>query len=149
MAVTATKMAIALASAAVSAVGAIQQGRAANRTARFEAEQLRQQAERERHSAAQQAADLRDGEARRRASLRARTAGSGATLEGSPLAVLSDLAADAEFQALRRIAGGAAAAGRAEANAALRRFEGRNARRTSFLNAGSTLLTAASRARFG
>ena len=140
-----TKLALACASTAISAVGAISQGQAANQAARFEANQLRQQAERDRELARQKAADLRDAEARRRATLRALSAGGGTTLEGSPLAVLSDLASEAELQARRIVAAGDTAATRAEGSARLRAFEGRNARRAGFVRAGTTLLTAASR----
>ncbi len=146
MAVTAAgvKIALTIASAAVSTAGAISQGRAANKAAKFQAAQLQQQADRDRQLAAQEARDLRDSESRRQAALRARVAGGGATLEGSPLAVLSDLAGESEFQAIRRVASGEIAANRAEGQAALRRFEGRNAKRSGLLKAGSTLLTAAS-----
>jgi len=138
------KTAIAIASAAISAVGAIQQGNAANSAAKFEADQLRQQAERDRAIAAQDADDFADNESRNRARFRALLAGSGATLEGTPLAVLSDLAGEAEFQRRRIMAAGETAANRAEGQAALRRFEGRNAQRAGFTRAGATLLTAAS-----
>lgn len=130
---------------AASAAGAISSGQAAQRQADFEATQLRQQAERDRQIARQQADDARDDEARRRAALRAAVGGSGVTLEGTPLNVLSDLAAEAEFQALRIEAGGETAASRAQSQAALRRFEGRSAQRSGFTRAGATLLTGASR----
>lgn len=146
MAVTAAavKTAIAIAGAAVSAVGAIQQGEAANAAAKFEADQLRQQAERDRQIARQEAEDYSNQEARQRARFRALQAGSGTTLEGTPLAVLGDLAEEAELQAQRTIASGATAANRAEGSARLRLFEGRNAQQAGYLRAGSTLLTAAS-----
>ena len=140
------KIAIMAASAAVSAAGAISQGRAANQAAKFRANQLQQQADRDRQLAAQQAGDLRDTEARRQASLRAQVGGGGTTLEGTPLAVLSDLAGESEFQARRVIASGGTAANRAEGEAVLSRFEGRNAQRAGVIKAGSSLLTSASSA---
>ncbi len=143
--VGAAKIAAMVASAAVQAVGTISQGRAANQAAKFEANQLQQQAERDRQLAAQQASELRDAESRRQAALRARVAGGGATLEGSPLAVLTDLAGEAEFQAIRTVVSGETAANRAQGKAAIRRFEGRNAQRAGFIQAGSTLLSAASK----
>ncbi|NKB58990.1 MAG: hypothetical protein GKS00_21905 [Alphaproteobacteria bacterium] len=143
MAITAgAKIAIMAVSAAISAAGAISQGKAA----KFEAAQLQQQADRDRQLAAQQANDLRDNEARQQARLRALVAGSGTTLEGTPLAVLGDITQEGEFQAQRTEASGATAANRAEGQAALRRFEGQNAQRAGTLRAGSTLLTSASQA---
>ena len=139
-----TKLAITLATAAISAIDTINQGRAADRVSRFEAERNRQQADQARQVARQRAADTRDVEARRRAALRSRVAGSGVTFEGSPLAILSDLAAEAELQALRETASGEAGASIAEGNARLARFRGREARRTAFSKAGTTLLTTAS-----
>jgi len=141
-----TKLAITLATAssAINAINTINQGQAADRASRFEAERNRQQADQARRIANQRATDTRDVAARRNAALRARVAGSGVTFEGSPLAILSDLAADGELQALRETASGEADARVAEGNARLTRFKGREARRSSFLRAGSTLLTAAS-----
>lgn len=129
---------------ATSAAGAVSQGRAERQTAEFESRQLQQQAIRDQEIAAQEAEELRDDEARRRAALRARVGGSGVTLEGSPLAVMSNLASEAEFQALRIEAGGSTAASRARSQAALRRFEGRSSRQAGFTRAGASLLTGAS-----
>lgn len=140
----AVKAVIGLAALAISAFGAIKQGQAANSAAKFEAEQLRQQGIRDREIAVQNSADFRDREARRQATLRARVAGSGTTLEGSPLAVLNDLAAETEFQALRIEAGGDTAANQAGNQGAIRLFEGRAAKQAGFLSAGSSLLTAGS-----
>lgn len=145
MAVPAAKIALAAASAAISAVDTIGRGQAANRTARYEATLQEQRAARERQRNLLEADAIRDRESRRRAALRARTAGSGITLEGSPLAVMSDLAAEAELQAMQTASAGDFAAGQAEAEARLRRAQGRNTRRSAFLRTGSTLLTGASR----
>lgn len=145
----AAKAFIALAAAAVGALGAIRQGKADEAAANFEADQLRQQGERDREIATQESADFRNAEARRQASFRARLGGSGVTLEGTPLAVLSDLAAETEFQALRIEAGGNLAANRAGNQANLRRFEGRASNEAAKTRAGTTLLTAASTGSFG
>lgn len=141
---TGVKIALAIAGAAVSAAGAVSQGRAANQAAKFQATQLEQQADRDRQLAALQANDLRDAESRRQATLRARVSGSGTTLEGTPLAILSDLAGESELQARRVAAGGETAANRAQGQAALSRFEGKNAQRAGVIKAGSSLLTSAS-----
>lgn len=149
MALSSTKLALTLASTAVSAIDTINQGRAANQAARFEAARSRQHADRARQIATQRASDLRDNEARRRAALRTRFSGNGVTFEGSPLAVLSDLAADAELQALREINAGESAAVDAEGDAQLARFRGRAARNSALLRAGRTLLTTAAHKDFG
>lgn len=139
------KQALSFGASALSALGAIRQGIAAQQAADFDAEQLRLQAERDRQIFRQQSEDLADREARKRATLRARAAGSGITLEGTPLAVLSDLAGEAEFQRLRVLAAGETAANRAEGQASLRRFQGRQARTSGFAKAGTTLLTGLSK----
>lgn len=137
------KQAITAASAAVSALGSIRQGRDAKAAADFDAAQLEQQAKRDEEIAKLDAQDFRNSEARRQATLRARVAGSGTTLEGSSLAVLSNLAEEAEFQALRIESGGDTA--QAFNQAELRRAEGRSARTAGFTRAGATLLTGASK----
>lgn len=145
MAVSAgVKAAIAIAGAAMQAYGAIQQGNAAKASADFQSEQLRQQAERDRQIANQQSQDFARNEERRRATLRANVAGSGVTLEGTPLAVLGDMAQEAEFQQLRIRAGGETQATRAENQATISRFEGRQAQRVGFTRAGASLLTGVS-----
>lgn len=144
-----TKQALSLASAAISAFGAIQQGAAANRAAKFESAQLRIQADRDRQIAEQDAQDFDDNESRRRATARARIAGSGVTFEGTPLAVLSDLAGEAQFNKLRILSGGETSVIRAENQAANRRVEGRSAQRSGFFRAGASLLTGASKFKRG
>jgi hypothetical protein len=103
------------------------------------------QADRDRQIAQQEAGDLRDRESRLRASFRAKSGGTGRNLEGTPLTVLSDLAGEAEFQALRVLAGGETEANRAENEARIARFEGRSAQTSGFLRAGSTILKGASK----
>ena len=137
--------AIAVAGAVAGAAGAVSSGQAAQRQASFEAQQLQIQAERDREIARQQAQDFERDEDRRRAALRARVAGSGVTLEGSPLAVLGDLAAEAEFQRRRILAGGETASTRARSQADIRRFEGRSSRSAGATRAGASLLTGAAR----
>lgn len=137
------KQAASLASSAISAFGAIQQGQAAAQSAAFESAQLQQNAIRERQIAEQEAEDFADQESRRRAALRARVGGSGTTLEGTPLAILTDLAGESEFQKLRILAGGETRASASENTARVRRFEGANAQRSGFFRSGASLLTGA------
>lgn len=137
------KQALTLGATALQAFSAIQQGRQVAQNAAFDAQQLEQQAQRDREISAQEADEFERDESRRRATARALSAGSGVTMEGSPLAVLGDLAGEAEFQRRRILAGGEQAATRAENQALVRRAQGRNARRGSFLRAGSSLLTGA------
>lgn len=143
MATGPSKLALTLASMAIPAIETINQSIAADRAARFEATRDRQRAEQERQLAAQRAESVRNREARRRAALRARVAGRGVTFEGSPLAVLSDVAADGAHGANLELASGERSAVQAEGDARLRRFRGRVARQSGFLRSGGTLLTRA------
>ena len=134
-----------LAGTAVQALGAISSGMQAKNNADFEAEQLRQSAERDRQIAAQQAEDFKDEQSRKRARLRVLTGGA---TEGTPLQIASEIAGETEFQAMRIRATGDEAARQSIARASLRESEGKAARSAGFMKAGSTLLTGASKAKF-
>lgn len=139
----AAKAYIALGLAAISALGSIKQGNAQQAAAESEALNLRNQGVRDQQIAIQQSEDFRRDQSRKKATLRANQAGSGGTLEGSALAVLSDLAAETEFQAQRIEAGGKNAAISASNAAAQKQFAGRQAVQAGQLKAGTTLLTTA------
>lgn len=139
------KQAMSMGSMGLSAIGSITQGISANRAAKANAAQLQMQADRDRQIAQQEAGDLRDREARLRASFRAKSGGTGRNLEGTPLTVLSDLASEAEFQALRVLAGGETEANRAENEARIARFEGKSAQTAGFFRAGASVLKGASK----
>lgn len=137
------KAAVSFVSSAVSAIGAIRQGNDARAAAEFNAAQLRIQGDRDREIARRDAEDFANTESRRRATLRARAAGGGRTLEGTTLLIEGDLAAEAAFQEARIIAGGDTAQFRAESQASLERARGKSAQQAGFLQAGATLFSAA------
>ena len=132
-----------IASMAVSAVGAISQGVAAQQAAQFNAAVARQQAEIER----QRGALEEERERRRnRAILGAQRAGfsrAGVALEGTPLLVQEETAAEAELDALTVRFGGQLGTARELARARAERFGGRAALSAGLFRAGSTLLTGA------
>lgn len=133
--------------AVVSAVGAIQQGRAAQRTGDFQAAILRQQADRERLQAESDEKDFRRKQSRILAARRAALGASGVEpAEGSPLLVSEDFAGEVELQALRIRSGGEVRATRAEQQAVLQRFQGRAARRAGVTRGGALLLSGAGKA---
>ena len=141
---TGVEIALLAASVAISAAGAIQAGKAQADAQRFNAKLARQQAEREREIAGQQAADFRRKAGRRLASARTLRAGSGTTVEGTPLLVQEASAADAELGARRIEVSGASAAARQESRANLLNTKAKNTLRATAFKAGSTLLTGAS-----
>ena len=123
---------VAIGSAALGAVSQANAGKSAKRWAAVSAAQERKlAAERERISRRESALML--------GRQRAVAAAQGTTMEGSPLMVLEDAAAEAELEALHIREGGEASAG-----AELKK--GRNAQSAAFMNAGDTLLTGVSKA---
>lgn len=118
-----------VAAAAISAVGALQAGEAAQNAANY--------------NAAMAEAEARAEETRRRAegkralaSTRAGIAKSGAAFEGTPLMVLAESAANAEIDALN-----AQWSGKTQSIAY--RAQGQQARTASYFQAGTSLLTGA------
>ena len=127
--------------AAISAVGAIQQGQAAQAQGNLQAQVLQQQATSERQRAAADEADFRNRQSRATAERRAGLGASGVDpSQGSPLLVSEDFAGEAELQALRIRTGGEVTATRAEQQATLQRFQGRAAQRSGFIRGGSLLI---------
>ena len=124
-------MEIALLGSIVGAVGAIQGGKAENSAAQFNAQSARMEAEsRENAQRAQAKQQL--------GAIRAGVSKSGATMEGTPLAVLSESAANAEIDALNiRYSG--------QREAALYEARGRNAKTAGYMRAGTSLLSSAGR----
>ena len=142
-----TSIFFALASAAgqvLSAVSAVQQGKAAQSQANLQASILQQQAESDRQKAAADEADFRKRQSRVLAARRAALGASGVEpASGSPLLVSEDFAAETELGALRVRAGGELRATRAEQQAVLQRFKGRQARSAGFARGGSLLVSGA------
>jgi hypothetical protein len=143
---------------ALSAVGAIAQGAAAERAAEaearaaeFNARIAEQQAAREREAAAVEAEDFRRREGAKRATARAARGASGVTMAGSPLLVDEATVREIALGSSRLINQGAVRGTRLEQDAELSRMSGRtarqrgkNARTAGFINAGTTLLSGAS-----
>ncbi len=114
---------------AVGALGAIRGGRAEQNAAYFNAQAATQEA-RARENAQRTQAQ------RQLASIRAGVAKSGATMEGTPLAVLSESAANAEIDALNTRYSG-------QRESALYTARGQNARTAGYMRAGTSLLSSA------
>ena len=116
---------------AVGALGAIQGGKAENIAAQFNVDSARVEAQ-ARETAQRTAAQRQLG------SIRAGVSKSGATMAGTPLAVLSESAANAEIDALNTRYSG-------QREAALYEARGRNAKTAGYVRAGTSLLTGAGR----
>ena len=136
-------------SGVLGAVQSIQQGRAANEAAKFNARVLDERAANEQAVARQQAADERRRGSRVTAALRAGLAGSGLANAGTALLQQGDVASAVELSARRIETGGEIRARRSRQEGAVERFRGRNARRQGFMKAGASLLSGAASAGFG
>lgn len=122
-------------------LGNIQQGKAAQKAAEFQARVQEQQANAERQAAAAEAEDFRRRFSRRRAGNVARLGGSGVDIAGSPLLVFEDFEREAALQSSRLLNIGDVRATRLEQQADLTRAGGRSARRAGTLRAGQSLLS--------
>ena len=130
-----------VAGAAISAVDAIQSGRAEQQRADLQADIERQKAKRELENAAVREEDLRRKTSQLMGQRRAILGASGVDpSSGSPLLVSEDFAAEAELQALRIRSGGELSATRLEQQANLFRLSGRQAGRAGFVRGGALLL---------
>jgi hypothetical protein len=153
----------ALAGAGVSAYGMIQQGKAQRRESEYQAQVDENNAIttgyaaiQEQRNAQIEADQLRGVRDRALGSQRAAAAASGLTISGSVIDVMNDSAIEAEKEIQMSIYRGNIAAQnrRGEADnlrqrAKLTRMSGRNAQRTSFYQAGGTLLSGAASAGAG
>lgn len=122
-------MALQIAGTAASVIGAIQGGKAESQAAQYNADSARMEAQ-ARETAQRTAAQRQLG------SIRAGVSKSGATMEGTPLAVLSESAANAEIDALNTRYSG-------QREAALYEARGKNARTAGYMRAGTSLLSSA------
>ena len=113
----------------LAVAGAIQGGKAESQAAQFNADSARMEAQ-ARETAQRTAAQRQLG------SIRAGVSKSGATMEGTPLAVLSESAANAEIDALNTRYSG-------QREAALYEARGKNARTAGYMRAGTSLLSSA------
>lgn len=130
------------ASAAISAVGSIRQAQATAAAANYNAQVADRNATVARQQAAADEVRQRSVNSRRLGSIRAAYGASGVTMEGTPLEVLEDSAAQAELDALTiRYKGELAAIG-ANDEATLQRSRAKNARAEGNISAAGTLLRA-------
>jgi len=139
--------AAAVASAVVGTVGAISTGISQGRAARYNA----QVAENNAQAARQAAAFEADAERRRQIRLfgaqRAAYGKAGVTMEGTPLDVVGDTAAEAELDLLAIRYQGELGYNRGQSEASLQRYAGRSARMSSYYDAGSSILKGVSAGR--
>jgi hypothetical protein len=133
-----------VASAAVAAYGAIQQGKAAKAAASFNEAIGRQNADISRENARVQAAQVDRENFLRLGAIRAAQGASGGTPEGSVLDVLADTARQGEMERQYELYKGEAAARGYTNTASLDALQGREASRASYLRAGTELLSGAS-----
>ena len=137
----------AVASAAVGAASAISSGMQQKKAAQLNANIARGQAEQARKAAEERADMYRRNAARRMATMRARMGASGIEMEtGSPLLALMDSASEAKRDELRILHGGEAQAWAFEQESKAQTFAGKNAMTAAWGQAGSSLLSGASRA---
>ena len=139
---------IALIGVAASTYAAYEQGETQQKFAKYNAKVAENQAAGERMRAEFTANQQREAHRRTIATQRAVYGTSGVEMSGSPLLVIADSARQAELDAQIILAGGEARGIGFEAQAALSRFQGRQASTAGYVNAGSTLLSGASNAAF-
>ena len=133
---------------AVSALGAIQQGKAANQQAKTQSEMYARQAERERQMGELAAARKRKEGKRVAGTQRAILgAGGGDMSEGSALLAQGELAEEAELNARLLENNAAAKISSLQAQGVLERARGKAAHTAGYIRAGSALLKGA--AQFG
>lgn len=132
-----------LISAAVGALGAVQEARASAAASEFNARIADNNAIIAEQNAATDERKQRRVAERERASSRARIGAAGVALEGSPLEVLEDQALEAELDALNVRYGGRLQASNFRSQAQLDRSRARSVRTQGFISAGTSLLNGA------
>ncbi len=136
-----------IAGAAMSAIGAIQQGKAAKAAADFNVKVGEQNAAISRQNAADQARQQERETYMRLGAVRAaQGASGGAAGEGSVLDVIGDVAAQGELEKQQIIYRGELAARGYQNTATLDAFSGETAQKSSYWKAGAELLSGASKA---
>lgn len=136
---------VAIAAAVASAGGAVYSGVQQKKAAEYNADVAEQSA-----LAAQDKADYDEDMHRQNvrriiSSQRALYGKSGVDMTGSPLLTLENTAGQGELDALAIKHGGAVEASQQRSSATLSRMQGKSAATGSYIQAGSTLLTAASK----
>ena len=133
----------ALAGTAVSAVSQIQQGKEQQKWSEYNAAIAERDAKAATAAAGYEASQKRKETERLLGRQRALYGKFGVTMEGSPLELMSETAAEGELDALMIERTGAVRAQRYGEEATLSRMKGSSARKASYWGAGTTLLTGA------
>lgn len=133
-------LAATLASTALGVVSSIQQGKAQAQAHKYNAAVAQNEAIAARQAAAFEADRVRQRRDKVLSSQRAAFGKSGLALEGSPLALMEDTAAEAELDALVVQHQGSVMAARAESQAALDRMQAKQARTAGYFGAGASVL---------
>lgn len=128
---------------AASVAGSIQQGKQQEKVAEYNAAVAEQGAIAEEQKAAYEEEAHRKKVKSILSSQQAAYGATGVDMEGSPLLVMEDTAAQGELDALAIRYGGDVAAAQKRSQANLYRMQGKNARTAGYINAGTSLLTGA------
>lgn len=135
--------AAAVAGQAIGAAGNIRQGNAAEAAGEYNAQIAEQNAQATRATAAEEERRLRVSSRKQIGQARANYGASGVQLEGSPLDVLEESAANSELDALTVRHQGEQQARSLEQYATLERFKGKNAQIAGYLGAAGNVASAA------
>lgn len=137
---------IAAAAAAMTAASSIQQGRQAQASAQFNSDMMNRNATIARQQAAAEEEKHRRLGYMRQGAARAAYGASGVAMEGSPLDVLEQSAAQEELDALNIRYRGEIGAQSAEGQGQLSRMRGEAASQAGYMGAGSAILMGAAKA---
>lgn len=146
MALSSVLMAASIGSGVLGAVGAVQQGQAMAAAERHNADVAGMNAVAAREAAAEGARQSERRNRRLLATTRARTAASGLMMEGSPLEVLADNAAEAELERLTILHGGETRARQFEGESSFRRSRAGAFATAGLLSGASSLVRTAGQA---
>jgi hypothetical protein len=137
---------VALAAAAVSALGSMKQGNDAKAAANYNAAQATADAQANTAAAKVQAQRIREQGAQQASQANAAFGASGVeTDSGTALRVTSGIAGDAEQDAYQTILNGVNGSNRMRAQAQADRLSGKQAQQAGMINAGSSLLSSGSK----
>ncbi|SMG60159.1 hypothetical protein [Cedecea sp. NFIX57] len=137
---------VALAAAAVSALGAMKQGNDAKAAANYNAAQTQADAQANTAAAKVQAQRIREQGAKQASQANAAFGASGVEADsGTALRVTSGIAGDAEQDAYQTILNGVNSSNRMRAQAQADRLSGKQAQQAGMINAGSSLLSSGSK----
>ena len=145
MSIPAVMAIVSVAGTALSAYGQIQQGKAQQKWGSYNAALAERDAETARLNAEYEAGVQCKETQKLLGRQRALYGKSGVTLEGSPLLMMAETAAEGELDALMIERGGKTRAQGYRSEAVLSRMKGKAAKRAGYYGAGSTLLTGAAR----